>query len=163
MKRHLKYAAPLLGLSLLLPAAAADAPMVECDTDAELLEEGQSESYDGMTGTIPDPNGDNPTGQSQSEIVTVAGTASEEALKVSITATMSYDVPGDLELRAFDADGNELGASTNFNPQGENIETLTLTLDMCEEVTFVSENYAGVPNTPVVLDVEVEGKYPRKR
>ncbi len=156
-----RIAAPVLALSFLLPAAAPGDPVVECDVDAEVLAEGESATFSGNAGAVPDAGEYN--GFSRGEIATVAGTASEEALKVSITATMTYDLPGDLELRAFDADGNELGASTAFNPTDGNTETLLLTLDACESVTFVAENYAGIPETPVELEVSVEGKYPRKR
>ncbi len=162
MMKHLRLAVPVLAMSILLPAAAPGDAVVPCDTD--VIAEGQSETYSGMATVIVDPSDAGAAGGAHAaEIATVGGTASEEALKVAITATMTWDLPGDLELRAYDADGKELGASTDFNPQGELRESLIISMDACETVTFVVENYAGVPGTPVELEVSVEGKYPRKR
>ncbi len=161
-----RHVAPLAALAILLPAAAPDEPVVECETDVDVIVEGESATYDGQAGTLPTPDdagtGD-VTGLSRSEIVTIAGTAGETALKTTITAVMTWDVPGDYELRAFDADGNEIGSSVAFNPTDGNVETVVVTTDLCDEVTYVADNYLGTPAGPVSLDISVEGKRPRVR
>ncbi|MFT5222500.1 MAG: hypothetical protein ACI867_000803 [Glaciecola sp.] len=155
--------ATLAGLALLLPAAAPDEPLVPCEVEADVIDEGESASYDALAPVVMDPSAENPTGQSRGDIAVVAGSVGETAIKATITATMTWDVPGDYELLAFDSSGAEIGNSAAFNPTDGNVESVTLTVDPCEEVTLVIDNYLGTPGGPVVLDVNVEGKRPRVR
>lgn len=159
---------PLLAAALagafVFPAVAADdvdEALVPCEVDVDVLDEGTSATYDSTVGGVPTADAHDPV--AFSDITSLAGSVGETAIKATITATLTYDTPGDLELHAYDASGTLLGSSTAFNPTDGNSEQVILSVDPCEEVRFAVENYLGVPGSPIQLDVTVEGKRPRVR
>lgn len=132
-----EFSAPALPNAPFHDVDSTVAPLVEEETGQDVPAAGTPEgSYVDMP-VLVDASGDakNPTGDTASTTFSVAWDGDA----------------GDFDLYVLDAEGNELGAGTSFNPLDGPGETAAANAAHCQLLTLRLENYAGVPGTALTL------------
>ena len=78
------------------------------------------------------------------------------AIRADVRFAVTWDNDGDFDLYVYDADGELLGSSTQFNPQAGAGETVQLSqIDHCADLTVEIVNYLASPLTTMEMRTTV--------
>lgn len=171
MRRLLILTLSALALSA-IPAAAQEEPLPTppCPTSEEFATlglTGKDESF--SPSPVPSVGHDILDEPYKEESVTrfqyrldVSGSETKPfATSASIELILGWDNDGDLDLYVYDANGNLLGESVNFNPlDGAGEMVFATCVAHCTDLRVDVVNYLGVPTSAVTLDVNVKNLKP---
>lgn len=174
-RTHLAAVAVLLAA---VPAVAADstpAAMADCTPEdgATYVVEGEISEQTITSANFTYPEGDvmtaypdgDPTGgelREASQVRLPYVVNFPEGHKGSVSLTIEWDTPGDIDLDVYDANGDIVAEDHSFNPIETNDEAGTWGATACETYTVVINNSYALPSQDVRVTAEVTSKSPRR-
>lgn len=171
--RHLTSAALAFGLlgSALAGVAADGEPAVlhtcEADGDAILVVEGEPHEQTILGAPLTFPLTDTEGEPAEAKAVAVVSDTYAmnfvEGNKGSVTMTITWEQPSDIDLDVFDASGGVVGQGHTFNVDSQTyVERATWTPEPCETYTAEILNNIGIAQN-ITITTEVTSKAPRVR